>query len=398
MKENTIPEELVPFIEGPIIIGAGPSGLAIAASLTVLSVPYIILERSTGIADLWTNRTYDRLSLHLPKQFCELPHLPFPPNFPIYPSKSQFIQYLETYTLHFSITPHFSQNVIETRYDTSSSVWRVKTKDCNGNMMVYVSKWIVVATGENAEPVVPMVKGRERFKGDVLHSSEYRNGERFKGKEVLVIGCGNSGMEICLDLFDHGAHPFLSVRSGVHILPRDIFGVSTFDLAVKLLGGLPVKLVDQFLVLASKMILGDTEKYGLRRPKVGPLEIKSITGKSPVLDVGALSLIKSGKIKVVPEVESLTTNGGRFIDGNEMTFDSIVFATGYRSNVPLWLKNCDFFTGDGKPKNAFPNGWKGENGLYTVGFTGKGLYGASSDALKVAQDIAQIWSKTPNKS
>ncbi|KAJ1687059.1 hypothetical protein LUZ63_018449 [Rhynchospora breviuscula] len=378
------------FVEGPIIIGAGPSGLAIAASLTGLSVPYIILERSTGIADLWRNRTYDRLSLHLPKQFCELPHLPFPPTFPIYPSKSQFLQYLETYTSHFSITPHFSKNVIEARYDSSSSVWRVKAKNSNGGVVVYVSKWIVVATGENAEPVVPIVKGRERFKGDVLHSGEYRNGDRYKGKKVLVIGCGNSGMEICLDLFDHGALPLLSVRSGIHILPRDMFGVSTFDLAVKLLKGLPVKLVDQFLVLASKMILGDTEKYGLRRPKVGPLERKNITGKSPVLDVGALSLIKSGKIKVVPEVETFTTNGVRFIDGNEITFDSILFATGYRSNVPLWLKNCDFFTGDGKPKDAFPNGWKGENGLYTVGFTGKGLYGASSDALKVAQDIAQI--------
>ncbi|KAJ4767496.1 Flavin-containing monooxygenase [Rhynchospora pubera] len=374
------------FIEGPIIIGAGPSGLAIAASLTGLSVPYIILERSTGIADLWRNHTYDRLSLHLPKQFCELPHLPFPPNFPIYPSKSQFLQYLETYTSHFSITPQFSKNVIEARFDSSSSVWRVKAKNSNGGVVVYVSKWIVVATGENAEPVIPIVKGRERFKGDVLHSGEYRNGDRYKGKKVLVIGCGNSGMEICLDLFDHGALPLL-----------DMFGVSTFDLAVKLLKGLPVKLVDQFLVLASKMILGDAEKYGLRRPKVGPLEIKNITGKSPVLDVGALSLIKSGKIKVVPEVETFTTNGGRFIDGNEITFDSILFATGYRSNVPLWLKNCDFFTGDGKPKNAFPYGWKGENGLYTVGFTGKGLYGASSDALKVAQDIAQIWSKTPNK-
>lgn len=81
--------------------------------------------------------------------------------------------------------------------------------------MVYVSRWIIVATGENAEPVVPMVKGRERFKGDALHSSQYRNGERYKGKKILVVGCGNSGMEICLDLFEHGALPFLSVRSGV---------------------------------------------------------------------------------------------------------------------------------------------------------------------------------------
>lgn len=223
---DTIPEENVSFIQGPIIIGAGPSGLAVAASLTGLSVPYIILERSNGIADLWANYTYDRLNLHLPKHFCELPHLPFPPNFPTYPTKYQFLQYLETYTSHFSITPRFSQNVTEARYNPLLSVWKVKAKDGNGDIMVYVSRWIVVATGENAEPVVPVMKGRKRFKGDAFHSSQYRNGECYKGKKVLVVGCGNSGMEICLDLFEHGAIPFMSVRSGVSC---SLFLIAVFD-------------------------------------------------------------------------------------------------------------------------------------------------------------------------
>jgi indole-3-pyruvate monooxygenase len=79
----------------------------------------------------------------------------------------------------------------------------------------FVSQWLVVASGENAEVIVPKVKGRERFEGEVLHSSEYRSGGRFKGKKVMVVGCGNSGMEMCLDLCQHGATPFLSVRSGV---------------------------------------------------------------------------------------------------------------------------------------------------------------------------------------
>jgi indole-3-pyruvate monooxygenase len=84
----------------------------------------------------------------------------------------------------------------------------------------------------------------------------------------------------------------------VHVLPREMFWSSTFGIAMKLLKWFPIKLVDRLLLLVARMVLGDTEKYGLKRPKLGPLEIKNITGKSPVLDVGAWSLIKSGNIKV----------------------------------------------------------------------------------------------------
>ncbi|XP_073008775.1 indole-3-pyruvate monooxygenase YUCCA8-like [Typha latifolia] len=378
------------IVDGPIIVGAGPSGLAVAASLRRLSVPFVILEKSDGIADLWSNRTYDRLCLHLPKDFCQLPHFSFPENFPTYASKASFLQYLHSYANHFSITPHFDHTVVDARFDPTISLWRVKSI-MEKEVVEYMSPWLVVATGENAEAVVPKFKGKEKFKGSVLHSSEYKNGAGYRGKNVLVVGCGNSGMEMCLDLFEHGAMPFVSVRSGVHVLPKEMLGTSTFGVAMKLLKWLPLKLVDRFLLLAAKVMLGDTEKYGLKRPKLGPLELKSITGKSPVLDVGALSLIKSGRIKIVPEVESLTTNGARFVDGSEMEFDSVVFATGYRSNVPFWLKGSDFFTEDGKPRTPFPNGWKGENGLYCVGFTERGLLGASVDAVKAALDISERW-------
>ncbi|OAY80889.1 putative indole-3-pyruvate monooxygenase YUCCA4 [Ananas comosus] len=399
-------------VEGPIIVGAGPSGLAVAASLRVLSVPFVVVERSEGLAELWRTRTYDRLSLHLPKRFCHLPHLPFPRHFPTYPSKSYFLHYLHSYASRFRLAPHFRRAVTHARFDRAVSLWRVTALERRGaadpspspspssssnstseekEYVEYVAPWVVVATGENAEAVVPETKGRELFTGRVVHSSEYRSGEEYSGGKVLVVGCGNSGMEICLDLCEHGAMPFMSVRSGVHLLPRDMFGTSTFGLVTKLLQWLPIKLVDRILLLAAKMVLGDTEKYGLKRPNLGPLETKHITGKTPVLDVGTLALIKAGKIQIVREVESLTSNGARFVDGSEKRFDAVIFATGYKSNVPLWLQDCDFFTADGKPKSPFPNGWKGENGLYCVGFTGRGLHGAGQDAVKVAQDIAQKW-------
>ncbi|XP_062213835.1 indole-3-pyruvate monooxygenase YUCCA8-like [Phragmites australis] len=380
------------FVHGPIIVGAGPSGLAVAATLRRHAVPFTVLERSDGIADLWTNSTYDRLRLHLPKDFCELPHVRFPPDFPTYPTKHDFLRYLRSYAARFAVSPLFGRTVTRARFDPAASLWRVTAVSAaDGEATEYVSPWLVVASGENAEVVVPKMKGRERFAGEVLHSSAYRSGERFKGKRVLVLGCGNSGMEMCLDLCEHGAMPFMSVRSGVHVLPREMFGTSTFGIAMKLLKWLPIKLVDMFLLLVAKMVLGDTEKYGLKRPKLGPLEIKNITGKSPVLDVGAWSLIRSGNIKIVQEVESFSSNGARFVDGNEMTFDAVIFATGYKSNVPSWLKDGELFTEDGKPKAEHPSNWRGPNGLYCVGFSGRGLLGAGADAQRAAADIAGRW-------
>ncbi|KAH6760664.1 Flavin-binding monooxygenase family protein, partial [Perilla frutescens var. frutescens] len=100
---------------------------------------------------------------------------------------------------------------------------------------------------------------------------------------------------------------------------------------------------------------------------------------------------------VVEGVKEITQNGAKFIDGQEREFDSIILATGYKSNVPSWLKGADFFTKDGMPKGTFPNSWKGENGLYAVGFTRRGLLGTSSDAVKIAKDITDQWRVINNR-
>ncbi|EEF47042.1 monooxygenase, putative [Ricinus communis] len=384
LKQQEEEEEI--WIQGPIIIGAGPSGLAAAACLSQHGVPSLILEKSDCIASLWQTKTYDRLKLHLPKQFCQLPLLGFPDNFPKYPTKHQFISYMESYALHFSIKPKFNQAVQKAEFDSINGFWRVYTQD-----QQYISSWLIVATGENAEPVIPEIPGMEKFSGPVVHTSVYKSGSEFKNQRVLVVGCGNSGMEVSLDLCRYNAIPHMVVRNTVHVLPREMFGMSTFGIAMALLKWLPLRLVDKFLLLAAHFTLGNTDQLGLRRPKTGPIELKNVTGKTPVLDVGALSQIKSGKIKVMEGVKEITRNGVRFMDGQEKEFDSIILATGYKSNVPTWLKGCDFFTKDGMPRTPFPNGWKGENGLYTVGFTRRGLLGTASDAVKIAQDIAEQW-------
>ncbi|XXG63660.1 hypothetical protein AAC387_Pa05g1795 [Persea americana] len=380
------------YFPGPVIVGAGPSGLAAACCLKERGIPSLILERANCIASLWQLKTYDRLRLHLPKQFCELPLMPFPPSFPTYPTKQQFIAYLEDYVRQFKLRPAFNQTVESAEYDERLGFWRVRAVGLKEEKMEYVCRWLVVATGENAEAVIPEINGIGDFEGPVVHTSSYRSGDAYHGKRVLVVGCGNSGMEVCLDLCNNDAFPSLVVRDKVHILPREMLGRSTFGLSMWLLKWLPIKMVDRFLLLASHLLIGDTGRLGIDRPQVGPLELKNLSGKTPVLDVGTLAKIRAGDIKVWPAIKRLTGSGAEFVDGRAEAFDAVILATGYRSNVPSWLKERDFFSEkDGLPRKPFPNGWKGNCGLYAVGFTNRGLLGASIDAKRIAQDIEHCW-------
>ncbi|KAM0950412.1 putative indole-3-pyruvate monooxygenase [Dioscorea sansibarensis] len=383
MKLN--PERV--WVPGPLIVGAGPSGLATAACLKEKGVPSLILEKEDCMASSWKLRTYERLRLHLPKQYCELPLMPFPPGFPTYPTKQQFINYLEAYAQHFSIEPLFGMEVKCAEYDHSIGFWRVQAND-----LEFICRWLVVATGENSVPVVPDITGFADFHGRVLHSSSYKKGDDFEGEKVLVVGCGNSGMEVCLDLCNNHAHAYMVVRDKLHILPREIFGVSTFGLSMWMMKWFPMNFVDGLLLFFSWMILGGTEKHGLIRPKVGPLQLKMTTGKTPVLDIGTLARIHSGHIKVVPGINKFVENGVEFVNGKHEEFDSIILATGYMSNVPSWLKESEFFREqDGQPRAAFPNTWRGKNALYATGFTKRGLLGASIDAQRIAEDVARQW-------
>ncbi|GMY36019.1 Indole-3-pyruvate monooxygenase YUCCA2 [Fagus crenata] len=374
-----------------IIVGAGPSGLAAAACLQQRNVESIVLEKTDCIASTWKNKTYDRLRLHLPKKFCELPLMSFPKKFPTYPTKEQFLDYLQSYADHFGIKPEFNEAVESAEFDQRIGVWRVKTTGLKKeDTKEYLCRWLIVATGENAVEVMPEFEGMKEFGGPVVHTSKYRSGEMFRGKSVLVVGCGNSGMEVCLDLCNFNARPSIVVRDSVHVLPQEMLGRSTFGLSMWLLKWFPMRLVDQFLLLMSRLMLGDTSQFGLHRPELGPLELKNKSGKTPVLDVGTLAKIKSGNIKVCKAVKKLTRHAVEFVDGKVENFDAIILATGYKSNVPSWLKESDLFSKkDGFPRKPFPNGWKGEGGLYAVGFTKRGLLGTSLDAKRIAEDISE---------
>ncbi|KAK8663610.1 hypothetical protein V6N13_083419 [Hibiscus sabdariffa] len=373
-----------------VIVGAGPAGLATSACLNRLSIPNIVLEREDCYASLWKKRSYDRLKLHLAKQFCRLPYMDFPSNAPTYVPKNGFVDYLDNYVSHFGITPRYLRSVESAIYDSDAGKWRIMVT----NMMasdttmfeVYVSSFLVVATGENSDGVIPDVDGLKSYGGECIHSSQYGNGRKYRGKEVLVVGCGNSGMEIAYDLWNWGANTSIVIRNPVHVLTKEMV-----KMAMTMLKYLPVNVVDKITVAISKLKYGKLSKYGIQRPREGPFHLKALTGRSAVIDVGTVSKIKAGEIKVLPRIKYVEDKEVVFANGESGRFDAIVFATGYKSTVRNWLKGSyESFDEKGMPTKSFPDHWKGKNGIYNVGFSRRGLQGISSDAQNIARDIFMV--------
>ncbi|KAH0976656.1 hypothetical protein GBA52_026375 [Prunus armeniaca] len=370
-----------------VIVGAGPAGIATSACLNRLNISNVVLEREDCYASLWKKRSYDRLKLHLAKQFCELPHMPFPPNAPKYVPKDQFVEYLDSYVSHFKIQPLYHRVVETAFYDAGC---RKMARHCEEHIFGCARN---LPCGENSEGYIPQVQGLDSFGGEFMHSSKYENGKKYGGKNVLVVGCGNSGMEIAYDLSNSGANTSIVVRTPIHVLTKEIV-----FLGMVMAKYIPIKLVDNIMVFLSKLRFGDLSKYGIRRPKSGPFFLKE-KGQAPIIDVGSVNKIRTGELKVVPSITSIQGDNIEFENGCKDRFDAIVFATGYKSTVLNWLKDGHhLFNDDGMPKQSFPNNWKGKNGLYCAGFSRRGLFGISRDAQMIISDISFALDQDKKKS
>ena len=317
-----------------VIVGAGPSGLAVAACLRQASIPFILLERSQRIGAAW-HRHYDRLHLHTHKRWSALPHRPFPREYPAYPSRQQFIDYLDAYSRQFQLQPRFGEHVIVGRF--AGDWWQIAT-----DHSTFHARQLVIATGQAGEPNLPRWHGQEAFSGQILHSSVYANGAKFRGKRVLVVGFSNSAGEIALDLWEHGGQPTLAVRGLVNILPRDVLGIPGQAISI-LLANLPARLADLLAAPVVAMTVGRVQTLGLRQARIGPFEQMHTQGRIPLIDVGTLRAIRTGRIAVRPSIEGFTEHGVEFSDGRQEAYDAVILATGYRATLPAL--ECD--VGDG---------------------------------------------------
>jgi cation diffusion facilitator CzcD-associated flavoprotein CzcO len=174
----------------------------------------------------------------------------------------------------------------------------------------------------------------------LIHSSEYRNPAPYAGQRVLVVGFGNSGGEIALDLANAGIDIMLAVRSPVQILPRDLLGFPILSWAI-LYRRLPARLVDAINAPVLRLAVGDFEKWGLRRAAKGPRQMVEEDGRVPLIDIGTLAKIRDGAIRVRGGIDRFTANGVVFAEGMTETFDAVILATGFRPDLRRLLPDVE---------------------------------------------------------
>jgi cation diffusion facilitator CzcD-associated flavoprotein CzcO len=342
-----------------LIVGAGPAGLAVAGALAMAGRRSLLLERGTAPGEAWHHH-YTRLHLHTVKELSALPGLPFPVDAPRYVPRQGVADYLAAYAAHHGLDVRTGRAVQRIARDGNG--WQVGTDAGE----VYNAPAVVIASGANAHPVRPPLPGEDRFTGQLLHSHAYRDAVPFAGRRVLVVGMGNTGAEIALDLAEAGVATTISVRSPINVVKRDVLGRPTQRTAM-LLARLPPAWGDRLGVWLRDLTVGDLSRWGLRTPAISPLRQLRETGRTPVIDLGTLDLIRAGRIAVRPGIQTLTPAGVRFTDGREEPFDALLLATGYRPAVQELFPDLPLALDPrGLPRHPVGDGKAA--GLYFVGF------------------------------
>jgi cation diffusion facilitator CzcD-associated flavoprotein CzcO len=366
-----------------LIVGAGPAGLAVGGALALAGRRALLLEAGADVGTAWRHH-YTRLHLHTVKELSALPGLPFPAAAPRYVPRQGVVDYLEAYAAHHGLQVHCGEAVDSIVREDGA--WRVRSA-AGGTWRAAA---VVLATGANAMPAWPELPGREAFGGRVLHSHDYRDAAPFAGQRVLVLGLGNTGAEIALDLCEAGIATTVSVRSPVNIVKRDVLGRPTQRTGM-LLARLPPAWGDRLGSWLRDLTVGDLSRLGLRTPAISPLRQLRETGRTPVIDLGTLDRIRAGQIAVRPGIRTLTAAGVRFDDGREEDFDTLLLATGYRPAVQALFPATTLpLDARGLPQAVIGRGEAA--GLYFVGYElnrpGGLLNTIASQARQVALALA----------
>jgi putative flavoprotein involved in K+ transport len=338
-----------------LAVGGGQAGLSIAARLKMLQIDTLIVDHEARIGDNWRKR-YHALTLHNQVQVNHMPYMPFPPNWPVYIPKDKLANWFETYVdameLNFWTGTEFQGG----SYDEAEARWTVTFRHADGSRRVMRPRHIVMATGVSGIPNRPELAGLDAFKGTVLHSSQYDDGEAWTAKRALVVGTGNSGHDIAQDLQSSGAEVTLVQRAPTLItniepsaqLAYAAYNEGTLEDNDLIAASMPLQLArrsHQLMTEQSKQLdsalLDGLAKIGFKldfgEDNTG-WQFKYLTrGGGYYFNVGCSDLLISGAIKLIQfaDIERFTADGAQTKDGRTIPADLIVLATGYKPQEHL---------------------------------------------------------------
>ncbi|MET7437342.1 flavin-containing monooxygenase [Streptomyces sp. NPDC004082] len=366
------------------VIGGGPGGLAAAYALRSRGVRAVVLERSDRVGASW-RRHYDRLHLHTTRRLSALPGLAMPRSFGRWVSRDNVVRYLEKYAEHHEL--EIVTGVEVSRVERSGDDWLLHA---TGGRRLTGSA-VVVATGHNHTPRLPDWPGRDAYTGELLHAGEYRNAGPYAGRDVLVVGIGNTGAEIAVDLVEGGASRVrLAVRTAPHIVRRSTAGWAAQFTGI-LVRRLPVRLVDRLAGPLARVSVPDLSAHGLPRPDTG-LYSRVREGAIPVQDVGLLDAVRKGRVEIVGAVESFEDGKVVLAGGDRIGPDVVIAATGYRRALEGLVGHLGVLDERGRPVVHGARSPRDAPGLYFTGFTNpiSGMFRELAlDAQKIAKAIAR---------
>ncbi|MFJ4281954.1 flavin-containing monooxygenase [Streptomyces massasporeus] len=369
------------------VIGGGPGGLSAAYALRARGIRAVVLEKSDRVGASW-RRHYDRLHLHTTRRLSALPGLPMPRRFGRWVSRDDVVRYLEKYAEHHRLEIVTGVEVSRVERTPDGTGWLLHAT--GGRELTGAA--VVVATGYNHTPRLPDWPGRASFTGELLHAGQYRSGKSYAGRDVLVVGVGNTGAEIAVDLVESGASRVrLAVRTVPHIVRRSTAGWAAQYSGV-LVRRLPVGLVDRISRAQARVAVPDLSAHGLPRPDTG-LYTRVKQGAIPVQDVGLIDAVRKGRVEVVAAVEGFE-DGGKIAlaDGTRITPDVVIAATGYVRALEDLVGHLDVLDDRGRPVAHGARTPKTAPGLYFTGFTNPisgNLREMALDAVKIAKAVAR---------
>ena len=364
-------------------MGAGTAGVAAAVALKDIGLRPLLVEEADHVASAWRAR-YDRLRLNTCRPYSHLPGRKFPKGTPMFASRDQLADHLDRHAHEDGVELKLGTRV--ERIDRSNGHWTLDTSE--GELD---APQVIVATGYEAEPIIPDWPGRERFGGRLIHSRDYRNAEPFRDKLVLVVGPGCSGMEIAYDLAEGGAQKvWLSARTPPNIVLREGPGGISGDMIAVVLLHLPARFGDAVARFARKRDVGDLTEYGLPIPEEGIMSRLHRTGQAPaIVDMEVIDSIKARRIEIVPGVESLDEGGVQLAGGSRVEPDVVICATGYSRLLEPLVGHLGVLDERGMPRALAEKA--PVPGLRFVGYVPRpgGIGYAGKEARRAAKAIAR---------